>query len=92
MNKYKQLTIFDLFPQTKPLELGQWVTRHGARVMFNDLVPGKIYVNEVGAPEYLRVVRVTRKTDTLVFITDGTPLADAGHMMDGKEGKFYELR
>ncbi len=79
----EQLSIFDMIaPEIKP---GTWVKNHGKRVMFDDLMPGKLYIEDVGAAyptgRWLRAAKVTRKTKDIVWMTDGSVIANQGHMM-----------
>lgn len=96
MNEYRQMTIFDLLPpEIKP---GQWVKDHGPRVMFDNIIPGRMYIEEAGSPQYMRAVRVIRIANGIVFETDGSPVAHDGHMMTRREyidgepgGWMYEV-
>lgn len=82
---------------------GSWVERHGKRVMFDDIVLGDLYVEDISTTthEWYRVVRVLKKEDDTLFISDGKASAENGFMAttrkyvdaDGEHeaGWMYEL-
>lgn len=98
MSIVKQLSIFDEIRHP-----GDWINCKGKRVSFENISPGKMYIQEfdnLACPDKCRVLKATRKTKDLVFLTDGSLIANQGYMMmsrqeiDGNEGGIdwlYEI-
>lgn len=81
----EQVSLFEFGLVKSP---GDWVPSKGKRVFFKDIQVGKLYVEEF--PNLLltnkcRVILITKKTDSMVYLSDGSQSAKEGLMMESRD-------